>query len=397
MKKDFNSLVSRALKKLANKDVFFGQFMSNFQFEEEADIEDVDYYINDNGYVIVLVNPDIDTLDLVKELKHIALHLIKDPIPDVSPRSAFENVVANMAFDATTVYDENNCQITWHGLPINKSTDYYYKRMMDPDYAEEGEKTLRELDPKFVLELENLKNDPSAFDEQVHRHLYWLEVQKYSKEKLSEEILFIAKEAIVQISKNTVKSVGFAPAGLCEYFNFKKEPAKFNWGAMIRRHLGSNPSEDFKPTRRRESKRFKDGVGHAHKKNPAVLVLLDTSGSVSQKEFQEFFREIDTMARRGYDVTVAEIDGNIENVYPYKKGKTKIEVIGRGGTNLKAAVQYWNEHRKEFAAGVLFTDGWDNVNGADPKGNFMWVISSNGYQETVYPGKVLFIPKDNND
>lgn len=386
---EFINFIHRALKHLTIRNEFYGKFMSNFTFELSEDPEQmVDYYITEDGSVICLVNPESTLEGVISQLEHVALHLIKDPVPSITPGSQYEVLCANMAFDATTETK------TWHGLDMNKDAEYYYRHLLDFDYAEVGEKSLRDLDPTFVLKLEQMQNDPKAYIDEINKHLFWLSVQKYHKEALSEEVLYILKEAITQIKEETVKSVGSCPAGLSEYFIFKKEAAKFNWGRLVRRHMGSNPSEGFKPTHRRESNRFVGGVGHMRERNPQVLVLLDTSVSVSQKEFREFFREIDTMSKRGFDIYIAEVDGNLENVYKYNRKSNKIEVHGRGGTNLKACCDYWNIHRKEFAAGILFTDGYDNISECHPIGNFMWVISSNGYQENVYDGKTLFIPKE---
>lgn len=389
--KDFNQELARALRKLATREEFFGRFMSNFNYFESEDSETVDYYIDPCGYINCLVNPNMDVAKLVDELKHVALHLIKDVVPDVHPVTTLERVYANIAFDASAADGTG----TWHGFPTDKQTLFYYKRLLNVDLAEDGYQSLRVLDPKFATEIEMMIDDPDKHYAEIKKHLFWLEVQKYDKEPLADEIIYIARNAVVEVAENTYKGVGAYPDGLAEYFKFDKKAPKLNWGRLVRKHLGTNLSEEFKSTHRKESKRFPGGTGHCHKKNPEILVLLDTSGSIGKSEFQEFFREIDAMARRGYEPTVVEIDGNLENIYKYKKGMCdKIEVHGRGGTNLKAACDYWNAHRNEFAAGVLFTDGWDNVSECKPLGNFMWVISSSGYQEACYPGKTLFIPKE---
>lgn len=389
---NLNEFIHRALKHLSIRNEFYGKYMSNFTYELSENVSKcVDYYITTTGEVQCLVNPKAELEAVIKELEHVALHLIKDPVPNVNPGSKFDVLCANMAFDAVT-QSEN-----WHGLPYNKTTDYYYRRLTNPDFSENGEKTLRQLDPTFVLKLEQMQNDPDAYWNEVNKHLFWIGIQEYATIALDETVIYMIVEKLAEIAKTTIKNVGHgAPAGLSEYFIFKKEPAKFNWQRLVRKHIGTNPSENFKSTHRKESNRFPGGVGHMRAKNPKVLILMDTSGSVSQNEFREFFREIDTMAKRGFEIFIAEIDGNLERVYQYNRKNNKIEIQGRGGTNLRAACEYWNKHRKEFAAGILFTDGYDNVSDCAPVGHFMWVISSNGYQENVYPGgQTLFIPKSN--
>ena len=360
MENNFENLIHNILKHLIIRNEFFGKYMSNFQYFENTIIKQpVDYLVDELGYVKCYVNTDYSKENIIDALKHVATHLIVDPIPEIEPVSEYQKYCANQSFDATT---ESRY---WHGLPLCKPTSYYYRRMIDPDYKEEGERSLRELDPSFVLLLEQVKSNPEKYRDQINWHLQWLSLQGMTKPVLSVEIRQFAKEKLKMVAETTAKSAGTLPAGLSEFFVFKKEPAKFKWQNLVRKHLGSNPAETFRSTHR--------------------------------KEFQEFFREIDTMHKRNYDISIAEFDGNFENVYKYDRKNNKIEMHGRGGTCLRAMVDYWNLHYKEVAAGILFTDGYDDITSvAKPRGNFMWVISSNGYQENVYPGKTLFIPKDNN-
>lgn len=392
MENNFENLIHNILKHLIIRNEFFGKYMSNFQYFENTIIKQpVDYLVDELGYVKCYVNTNYSKENIIDALKHVATHLIVDPIPEIEPVSEYQKYCANQSFDATT---ESRY---WHGLPLCKPTSYYYKRMIDPDYKEAGERSLRELDPSFVLLLEQVKSNPEKYRDQINWHLQWLSLQGMPKPVLSVEIRQFAKEKLKMVAETTAKSAGTLPAGLSEFFVFKKEPAKFKWQNLVRKHLGSNPAETFRSTHRKESTRYVGGAGHTREKNPSILVILDTSGSINRKEFQEFFREIDTMHKRNYDISIAEFDGNFENVYKYDRKNNKIEVHGRGGTNLKVMVDYWNLHYKEVAAGILFTDGEDDIKDiAKPRGNFMWVISSEGYQEDVYPGKTLFIPKDNN-
>ena len=85
-----------------------------------------------------------------------------------------------------------------------------------------------------------------------------------------------------------------------------------------------------KSTRRKESTRFAGALGHKLSKKHTILVGVDTSGSIGQKELDEFFSEIYHVWKAGANVDIVEFDWVIQAQYKYK-GKTPSEVKGRGG------------------------------------------------------------------
>lgn len=64
-------------------------------------------------------------------------------------------------------------------------------------------------------------------------------------------------------------------------------------------------------------------------------------------------------------------------------------------TEFDPPVDYYTEHKKEYATMIFFTDGEAPLPRKKPSG-MVWVISSIGYHQD-YPGKVIYIPKDNNN
>ena len=129
-------------------------------------------------------------------------------------------------------------------------------------------------------------------------------------------------EATQQLMQNNINSIikataeqvekmrGTIPgefAGIIENLR-KKKPEVFNWKAYFRRLLGSIYDVNIRTTRRKQSKRFEDAAGIQHKKKVSILVAVDTSGSVSQKELQDFFSEIDYVYKAGARVTVLPIE-----------------------------------------------------------------------------------------
>lgn len=197
-----------------------------------------------------------------------------------------------------------------------------------------------------------------------------------------------------ETANNIIKSRGIIPGELEEKLKqlLTSPPPIFNWKLFFRRLLGIT-FDIFKiSTRRKESKRFPDSPGLITKKKHKLLVAIDTSGSINQDELNEFFSEIKYIWKAGADVKILECDMNITKEYDYK-GKTPETVSGRGGTSFKSPIEYYNKHYKEYTSMVYFTDGYGDQDECKPNKKMMWIITSEGNQESNYPGIKICIPK----
>ena len=237
---------------------------------------------------------------------------------------------------------------------------------------------------------------PDGFDdaEMVDDHSTWKQFKD-----MPEATQQLMQNNINSILKNTAEQVekmrGTIPgelSGIIEKLREKK-PEVFNWKAYFRRLLGSIYDVNIRSTRRKESKRFEGAAGIQHKKKVSILVAIDTSGSVSQKELQEFFSEIDYVYKAGARVTIIQCDTRINSIDEYD-GNNIPTIKGRGGTEFDPPVDYYVEHRKEYATLIYFTDGEAPLPRKNPSG-MVWVISSCGCHQD-FPGKTIYIPKDNN-
>ena len=212
-----------------------------------------------------------------------------------------------------------------------------------------------------------------------------------------ESVKQLMQNNINTILKNTAEQVekmhGTIPGEFTELIEKlrKKQPEVFNWKAYFRRLLGSIYDVNIRSTRRKQSKRFAKAAGIQHKKKVSILVAVDTSCSVCNKELQEFFSEIDYVYKAGARVTIVECDTRINSITEYD-GKNLPEIKGRGGTDFNPPVDYYYDHRKEYASLIYFTDGEAPLPSKSPQG-MVWVISSLGSCYHDFPGKIIRIPK----
>ena len=190
-----------------------------------------------------------------------------------------------------------------------------------------------------------------------------------------------------------VKSRGYIPGELQTIIDALNKPLKpvFDWRKAFRRFLGNAYTEHKKRSRRKESRRFSESAGSQHKKRASILVAIDTSGSVSDRELREFVSELTYMHKTGTHIHVLECDARIQREYDYKPGSIK-GVAGRGGTRFEPVIEYYRKHYRLYETLIYFTDGEASLDFTVPQDNMLWVISSVGSRKE-YPGKVLYIPK----
>lgn len=245
------------------------------------------------------------------------------------------------------------------------------------------------LGTKFYYENipEDKDNDPTL---DVHD---WKDFQNASdaeKQLIKNQIDHMAKQSAEQVKKMN----GTVPSQFKDYIDelFKVKERVFNWKAYFRRMIGTAIDVELKKTRKKESIRFPDASGLKHKKKSNICVIVDTSGSVSNKELCDFFSEIYHVWKAGANVTIVENDAAIGRVYNYT-GKWDGTVTGRGGTVFDEAVKWYNVRRRDFTTVIFFTDGYADVD-LPIMGESIWVITSNGDKNNNYPGKTIFIPKD---
>lgn len=239
---------------------------------------------------------------------------------------------------------------------------------------------------------ENIKEEDDEDDPGNHN---WEDFQNLSdteKQLINNQIDHIAKQTAEQVQK----TAGKIPAHLEGYIAslFKQKERIFNWKSYFRRMIGTILDVELKKTRKKESIRFPDASGLKHKRKSNICVVVDTSGSVSDKELCDFFSEIHHVWKAGASVTIIENDAAIGRIYQYN-GKWDGKVTGRGGTVFNDAVDWFNAHRRDYNTVIFFTDGYADVN-LNIMGESIWVITSDGCRQN-YPGKTLYIPKSHDD
>jgi predicted metal-dependent peptidase len=218
-------------------------------------------------------------------------------------------------------------------------------------------------------------------------HSTWGEFEDLSEaeQKLIEKQL---QKVLADAKEQTVKKRGNVP-GEIEGVIIVEEivPPKFDWRGYIRRFTGVSTKVFTKKIRRKENRRYEENPGLKIKMRQHMLLAIDTSGSVSNTELQEFMGEIHHIYKAGVDVTIMQCDTSIRSIEAYK-GKNEINVVGRGGTEFDPVLDYYNANQKKYTSLVYFTDG-ECYTSVIPKGNVLWVLSERSSMNDSLPGRVI--------
>ncbi len=351
-------------KTLMLKEPFYGLFLISLN-KEVSDKVPTAGVCKDNINFKLLVNPEfwgkIDSKSRLGVLKHELLHIAMFHLnmQDKYEDKKLFNIAADL--EINQYIQEEFMGEGWDGLSIQdepfkslnleprKGTKYYYDKLKEEKQNNpDGEAS------KFMDGMGDGQSDGLGHD-------FWEEFDKLGeaeKKLISKQIDYTFKEIAKELeSKN--RGRGLVPAEMRDYIDslFEEKPPVVDWKAYVRRFSGMSTKIQTKKTRYKLNKRFPDNPALKIKPRKTTLVAIDTSGSVSDKDLEEFFNEIHHIYKTGVEITIVECDTEIKRDYVYKGKRNKIEVWGRGGTDFNMPFEYARKNKNKFNNIIYLTDG----------------------------------------
>jgi predicted metal-dependent peptidase len=157
------------------------------------------------------------------------------------------------------------------------------------------------------------------------------------------------------------------------------------WRELLRQYLGRHIGNSRQTYSRRNRRRDDFGIpGKSHRAAATATVIVDTSGSISKDDLQQFFAEIESIAYKT-KVKVLQWDHAFQGYDSYRRGAWKTFAIkGRGGTDMAAPVRWLKENRLVNDVQIMLTDGYCNyLDAGEVDFPFITVITQKG---TATPG-----------
>ena len=110
-----------------------------------------------------------------------------------------------------------------------------------------------------------------------------------------------------------------------------------------------------------------------------IAIAVDTSGSVSDSDFNRFVTEVHSILRmmKPEKITLVQFDTGIKSVTPIRNVQElmKCEFKGRGGTLISPVLEWANENKPQLL--LVFSDGEFRFYDYLTKSKVLWVIHDN--------------------
>lgn len=199
----------------------------------------------------------------------------------------------------------------------------------------------------------------------------------------------------VMMAAAGAKSVGKLPVSIEQLVQRMKD-SQVDWRDVLRRFIGGDQPDDYtmrKPNRKlyhtsRIIAPSIDKIGCGD-----VVLLVDTSGSVSSAELQHFLGEMNAVSEdiEPKSITVITFDSQVRTSNRYEQGDIieDIKIGGRGGTCVSPAFQYVEDNNIDVDNMVVFSDMGIGDFPDAPHYPVLWVCSwhlgeAAPFGETVY-------------
>lgn len=332
---------------LYNNYPWYGHLAMNFEWQESsmswAKTKTIGSKVTRDGVVIYYYGPWVSTLTIEKNgrsvpdnericyaVKHVIDHLVR-----MHPARRFgrDNDRWNVACDMVVNGKETNPNC---GKPF---TDMVWMTKEFPnDASTETIYDLLEDHPEFTSLL--------GGDD----HTQW-ERCECSNDEIQQIITSHVNDA-------NSKFPGSTPGHLKSAIGELKKPL-VSWRQLLRRLMGRLLGGKRMTYSRINRRHQTFGVkGISRRATTECTVIVDTSGSISENELEQFFAEIESIMH-SVRVTVVLWDAALQGVIKYRKGMWRsIKVAGGGGTDMAAPLDYVIKNNLANDAVVMLTDGY---------------------------------------
>lgn len=348
------------------------------------------------GRPVLYLNPEFFVRSLshaehrVALLEHEVLHLVfghlridAATMPDAKRRNLAADLVVNQY--VTHALPRGAVTLTTiPGMPRDETCEAYYRLLV-----ERTDRSLR-LVPKEV---------------NTGSHERWRAVKGDSVDlpgNFLAAVEAITAEALARAERDGSLQALSEPLRAALLRGRPARAADPTWKRALRLFCDRAVGATVRPSLRRESRRYGsdrarwDGPivpGLRRGKKPALAVVVDTSGSISQLTLTVFFEQVARIAAAGAVVHVIECDDRIRRVYPWK-GIVPPTVHGRGGTRFDPVFQWMREDGRalHLTGCVYLTDGLAPRPEVRPPCPVLWVITPGGSTASTAFGPSVPMP-----
>jgi predicted metal-dependent peptidase len=199
-------------------------------------------------------------------------------------------------------------------------------------------------------------------------------------ESMTDDILRETIKERLNAGDSAEKLRGLHAGALADYVDDLTKPPIINWKHAITRFVTSLSDSHTRNTLKKPDRRNLTPYGKKKEYLPALIICIDTSGSVSNELLAEFFSQIVYLGRIVSEIDIIIADAEVHDHFVYKKGmepQLKKRGYGRGGTDFDPAVQYINRNLRDKDGAIYLTDGYCPVPTTKCALPMIWVVTDN--------------------
>jgi len=298
-------------------------------------------------------------------LKHEFYHLIFEHVTSRKPEGVKHkvwNICADLAINSHLQGElpEMACMPgvgPFEELPLGESAEWYlanFPERPEDDGEGEGEGGEGEGEQKPG---QGEGDQPGSFDD----HSGWDDSNASPEQQAANQM---AKERLKQAMKQAAQEASQSPNGWGSVSgDVKKEiikrlETKVDWKKVLRYFIKTSQRANKTSTIKRINKRYAYiHPGKKVKRQAKIAIAIDQSGSVSDQMLEDFFSELNALAKLAtFTVVPFDTEVNEKLVYEWKKGQShKAERVMCGGTCFDAPTEYVNK-RGDFDGVIILTD-----------------------------------------
>lgn len=375
-KRDFWRFLEGVIISLYDKEnSFFGQFLIQVKRDIKLDIMwPIGTKISGDGFTMYF-NPiaflDCEKKDMQGLLMHEVYHIMmKHYERSIFLKNKYSKEAISVAMDISiNQYIKNlppyskKLEGVNHEYNINLSQD-----MTMEQYAKKIQEAIDYRKLRSVSK-DDKKNDNSVID-QEKAHDIWEEAT------LSLDLL---NENIKKIAINSSKKE--SPKHIKKIIELMVEKPKLKWSDMLKRMIPSAKS-GYKKTTTRLDRRFPDRLdlrGKLPKRSPKILIAIDISASMSDKDMENILIEIlDIAKNKSCEISVIECDNEVRRFYKLNGIKDiKPRVKKNGSTKFSPVFKYIKDNNLRDYILIYFTDGVgeQNLEISPINNKTLWVLT----------------------
>lgn len=367
-KRFFNLVQLLIFSLMKSENNFYALFVIQMKREIKLNIDTAIATKPQGGHFTMYLNPKVLLFCTLNEmqalLKHEVYHILSLHHARAKKlREKFSSLAVNLAMDISVNQFITHLPAwseTLERVRLSYNVDLYDAQTIE-QYAEDIQKAINKLtkDKKNGRNISNnleqvleMESDKSVDHDMEKAHDIWYEGQEdYDNEQIKE----ITRKMLDAVSKNLV------PESIQNLINSLNSRPEISWSEVLRRTLGTIPVGKKKTSTRRDRRQPErlDLRGSLTEHIAELIVAIDISGSVSDKEIEKIMSEVFSIVRNyPHKITIVECDNDIRRTYEVKSMKdVKQKLNTRGGTKYSPVFRYIRENAKRNSTLIYFTDG----------------------------------------